>query len=156
MTTETSLDSRGGGAMAWLRFAAVGVLCAGLLYPAVATLAASAGTRQKLRLRTDHAAAINAKVNAAINHAGGLGGNLFFGLMLARISHTHPGRRYPHCERSTAARFCSDAAHDDEPLVARTDFGHSLTATASVCGGARVSWRLPYSGSWGRLSVPRR
>lgn len=42
MTYDTTLDSRGGGVLAWLRFAAVGVLCAGLLYPAVATLAGGA------------------------------------------------------------------------------------------------------------------
>lgn len=39
MTPSSSLDSRGGGPLAWLRFAAVGVIGAGLLYPAVAVLA---------------------------------------------------------------------------------------------------------------------
>lgn len=39
MTPFTSLDSRGGGTLAWLRFAAVGVIGAGLLYPAAATFA---------------------------------------------------------------------------------------------------------------------
>lgn len=42
MSLETTLDTRGGGTLAWLRFAAVGVLLAGLLYPAVATLAGGA------------------------------------------------------------------------------------------------------------------
>ncbi|MBW8312727.1 MAG: potassium-transporting ATPase subunit KdpC [Rhizobium sp.] len=39
MEHPTSLDSRGGGPLAWFRFAAAGVIGAGLLYPAVATFA---------------------------------------------------------------------------------------------------------------------
>lgn len=42
MTFETSLDTRGGNALGWLRFAAVGVIATGLLYPAAATLAGGA------------------------------------------------------------------------------------------------------------------
>jgi K+-transporting ATPase ATPase C chain len=42
MTPATSLDTRGGHPLAWLRFAAVGMLAAGLLYPAVATFAGPA------------------------------------------------------------------------------------------------------------------
>ncbi|MFY2762599.1 potassium-transporting ATPase subunit KdpC [Arenimonas sp. MALMAid1274] len=42
MENDNILDSRGGSTLAWLRFAAVGVLGAGLLYPALATLAGQA------------------------------------------------------------------------------------------------------------------
>ena len=42
MTLATSLDTRGGSPLAWLRFAAVGVLAAGLLYPALATFTGQA------------------------------------------------------------------------------------------------------------------
>ena len=39
MRTETTLDRRGGGPVVWLRFAALGVIGAGLLYPSLATFA---------------------------------------------------------------------------------------------------------------------
>lgn len=39
MTVPTSLDRRGGGATLWIRFAATGVIGAGLLYPVIATFA---------------------------------------------------------------------------------------------------------------------
>lgn len=42
MNHATPLDPRGGSPLSWLRFAAVGVLCAGLAYPVVATLAGGA------------------------------------------------------------------------------------------------------------------
>lgn len=42
MNHETTLDSRGGSSLSWLRFTAVGILATGLLYPAVATLAGGA------------------------------------------------------------------------------------------------------------------
>jgi K+-transporting ATPase ATPase C chain len=41
-TTTPNLDARGGSPLSWLRFAAVGVIGAGLLYPALATFAGQA------------------------------------------------------------------------------------------------------------------
>ena len=38
MNTVSPLDAHGGGALVWLRFAAVGVLTCGLLYPLLATI----------------------------------------------------------------------------------------------------------------------
>lgn len=42
MKPSSTLDTRGGSALVWLRFAAVGVIGAGLLYPAVATFTGQA------------------------------------------------------------------------------------------------------------------